>query len=396
VEFRAKKEKTCLDDSTPAFKPSKRATTVPAHPAPGVETERVVTAVPAHAAPGAAPRTAGSRRRLEIAAMPTPGPPAAVSLPSVVTWWEGRRRRVVGTAPAAPKGKAKRSREVEAAPEPAPDAHGRRKSTRDRVQTQRLDPAAEAGSSRASPVQPEDVKNSAATENPQSEGKRKRTAPLRLSPDLAAPAAAATPMTPVTPTARACESSWPAAWRKLLDRAIPVPRECLPDGAEQGLMEPSYVQQMRGTRTRLYIGRPVRVLADGKWESGLLASVEEVSDGKRRVMLSSGNEMDFETSEKAGRLRYDDRACGKFAVGRHAQVMFDGGQWYVGVVAKLHVDTHGEPAAAVMLFEGTRDTQRASQRFAGTSPCDIALNAPPPPPAFPAAPFAHSVSPRRW
>ena len=123
--------------------------------------------------------------------MPTPGPPAAVSLPSVVTWWEGRRRRVVGTAPAAPKGKAKRSREVEAAPEPAPDAHGRRKSTRDRVQTQRLDPAAEAGSSRASPVQPEDVKNSAATETPQNEGKR--TAPLRLSPDLAAPAAAATP-----------------------------------------------------------------------------------------------------------------------------------------------------------------------------------------------------------
>jgi hypothetical protein len=69
-------------------------------------------------------------------------------------------------------------------------------------------------------------------------------------------------------------------------------------------------------------------------------------------MLSSGKEMDIESAEKAGRLRYDDLACGKFAVGRHAQVLFDGGMWYVGVVAKLHVDMHAEPTAAVMLFEG--------------------------------------------
>lgn len=70
-------------------------------------------------------------------------------------------------------------------------------------------------------------------------------------------------------------------------------------------------------------------------------------------MLSSGKETDIESAEKAGRLRYDDLACGKFAVGRHAQVLFDGGMWYVGVVAKLHVDMHAEPTAAVMLFEGT-------------------------------------------
>ncbi len=95
-----------------------------------------------------------------------------------------------------------------------------------------------------------------------------------------------------------------------------------------------------------------RALTSSEILSGLLASVEEASDGKRRVMLSSGKETDIESAEKAGRLRYDDLACGKFAVGRHAQVLFDGGMWYVGVVAKLHVDMHAEPTAAIMLFEG--------------------------------------------
>jgi len=87
-------------------------------------------------------------------------------------------------------------------------------------------------------------------------------------------------------------------------------------------------------------------------------------------MLSSGKETDIESAEKAGRLRYDDLACGKFAVGRHAQVLFDGGMWYVGVVAKLHVDMHAEPTAAIMLFdaeltagvlfEGNRERLRVS------------------------------------
>jgi hypothetical protein len=95
-----------------------------------------------------------------------------------------------------------------------------------------------------------------------------------------------------------------------------------------------------------------RALTSSEILSGLLASVDEASDGKRRVMLSSGKETDIESAEKAGRLRYDDLACGKFAVGRHAQVLFDGGMWYVGVVAKLQVDMHAEPTAAVMLFEG--------------------------------------------
>jgi hypothetical protein len=37
----------------------------------------------------------------------------------------------------------------------------------------------------------------------------------------------------------------------------------LPDGAEAGLEEPSYMQQMRGTRTRFYIGRPMRYVCGG-------------------------------------------------------------------------------------------------------------------------------------
>jgi len=193
------------------------------------------------------------------------------SLPSVVTWWHAGNRVESGCythtkSHAAPKGStAKRSREVE----PAPDS-SLRKSTRDRRQTQLLDPAADATASRTSPVPllSGNAKTTPAKDNQQAESKRTRTSPLRLSPDLAAPVADATAMTPVTPTARASESSWPLAWRKLLDRAVPVPRECLPDGAEHGLKEPSYVQQMRGTRTRFYIGRPVRILAEGKWESG--------------------------------------------------------------------------------------------------------------------------------
>jgi hypothetical protein len=197
------------------------------------------------------------------------------SLPSVVTWWHAGNRVESGSythtkSYAAPKGStAKRSREVEPVPEPAPDS-SLRKSTRDRRQTQLLDPAADATASRTSPVPllPDKTKTSPAKDNQQAESKRKRTAPLCLSHDVAAPAANATVMTPVTITARASESSWPLAWRKLLDRAVPVPRECLPDGAEHGLKEPSYVQQMRGTRTRFYIGRPVRILAEGKWESG--------------------------------------------------------------------------------------------------------------------------------
>jgi hypothetical protein len=34
-------------------------------------------------------------------------------------------------------------------------------------------------------------------------------------------------------------------------------------------------------------------------------------------------------------VRHDKDACGGFSVGRHAQVLFDGGIWYVGVVAQV-------------------------------------------------------------
>ena len=228
--------------------------------------------------------------------------------------------------PAAPaaKGKAKRSREVEAVLDES-------KPKRDRKQTQFFD-CVEAGTpTRLSPVDP----GSSASQKPAASqrnaapsasqpievGKRRRAAPQRLSPDIEKPvtpsSGAATPSAAAKP--KKVESSWPAAWKKLLDRVVPVPVETLPVDASHGLKEPSFVQQMRGTRSRHYIGRPVRVLAHGNWQGGITSSLEEVN-GKRRVMLSSGEEEDFETSEKAGRLRYDDRASGDFAVGRHAQV----------------------------------------------------------------------------
>jgi len=247
----------------------------------------------------------------------------------VVTWWPSVVAGRPGPPAAAPatKGRAaKRSREVESLAV-GPDESGKPK--RDRKQTQLFDPVLEAASStpaaRLSPVdRPQKLPVPQANAG-QEGSKRRRTVPQRLSPDLAAPASASAPAAPATPSAATAaklkkgESTWPAAWKKLLDRVVPVPRDSLPEGASQGLHECSYVQQMRGTRTRWYIGRPVRVLAHGNWQGGVASSLEEVN-GKRRVMLSSGDEEDFETTDKAGRLRYDDRACGDFSVGRHAQV----------------------------------------------------------------------------
>ena len=34
------------------------------------------------------------------------------------------------------------------------------------------------------------------------------------------------------------------------------------------------------------------------------------------------------------------------------QVLFDGGLWFVGVVAALERDSYGDATAAVLLFEG--------------------------------------------
>jgi len=280
------------------------------------------------------------------------------ALPSVVTWWPlshaNARENSCAVEKDAVKGKAKLPREVEAVDIDPDGGASRRKSSRDRKEVALYDPVTSGTPTRLSPVQPSvDVK---AKEADVKGPKRKRTAPLRLSPDLGSPAAVAMATTPVTPTANLkppakSQSTWPAAWKKLLDRAVLVPRDGLPEGAEQGLKEPSYVQQMRGARSRFYIGRPVRVLAEGKWEGGVLSEIQEVEDGKRRIMLSSGKEEDFETSDKAGRLRFDDRACGDFAVGRHAQVRFDGDQWFVGVVSTLQKNSHGDPHSAIMLFE---------------------------------------------
>ena len=241
-----------------------------------------------------------------------------MAMPSMVTWWvkqpcnHGKKAAEQTAVPLA-KGKAKRSREVEAMA--GLDESSKRK--RDRKQTQLFDPVVAAGTpTRLSPVEPQ--KAPALQSNGGHEvGKRRRKVPQRLSPDVAE--VGDTLVTPAAAKQKKMESSWPAAWKRLLDRVIPVPRDSLPDGASHGLKEPSFVQQMRGTRSRHYVGRPVRVLAHGNWQGAITSSLEEVN-GKRRVMLSSGEEEDFETSEKAGRLRYDDRASGDFAVGRHAQV----------------------------------------------------------------------------
>jgi hypothetical protein len=205
--------------------------------------------------------------------------------------------------------------------------------TRERKQTQWLDPA---DSTRSSPVEPAALRVEKMGDI-QNASKRKRTAPQRFSDDIGE-----------TPAAKNPEHAWPAAWKKLLERSVPVPQDCLPQGAALGLQEPSYVQQMRGTRTRFYIGRPVQVLTDGKWEGGVLSSLEEVSSGKRRVMLSSGKEDVFEDLTT---WRHDDLTSGGFSIGRHAQVMFDGGLWYVGVVAALQLNKQNEPTAATIHFE---------------------------------------------
>ena len=262
-------------------------------------------------------------------------------MPSVVTWWQVAAVAPVASVAAAPasvpavapptggqKAVRKRSREVDAVVT-GPEAQPRAK--RERSQTQLYDPVVEA--TRHSPVNPEAGVLDPAAEQKQDSRRRRASAG---APGMLAGGKQ--------------ESTWPAAWKKLLGRSVPVPRENLPDGGAPGLEEPSYVQQMRGTRSRYYIGRPVRVLTGGKWESAVIAALEEVG-GKRQVMLASGKEAEFEAAERAGQLKFDERAAGDFAVGRHAQVQYDGGMWFIGVVAAVTCITPGVPSAVVLHFE---------------------------------------------
>ena len=284
----------------------------------------------------------------------------ATAMPSVVTWWQVAAVAPVASVAAAPasvpavapptggqKAVRKRSREVDAVVT-GPEAQPRAK--RERSQTQLYDPVVEA--TRHSPVNPEAGVLDPAAEQKQDSRRRRASAG---APGMLAGGKQ--------------ESTWPAAWKKLLGRSVPVPRENLPDGSAPGLEEPSYVQQMRGTRSRYYIGRPVRVLTGGKWESAVIAALEEVG-GKRQVMLASGKEAEFEAAERAGQLKFDERAAGDFAVGRHAQVQYDGGMWFIGVVAAVTCIAPGVPSAVILHFEdGDRAEVKVGYTHTHTHTC---------------------------
>ena len=210
--------------------------------------------------------------------------------------------------------------------EPLPlSTEGGGRGKRDRKQTKLFDPVEVSTPTRVSPVQlPESDETKKQEHNASFDvGRRKRSAPQRLSPDLTAPNSSSVVSTQATIAGKKGASAWPATWKKLFDRVLPVPQICLPVGEKPGLQEPSYMRQMRGSKSHLYTGRPMRVLVEGLWESAVLSSLEEV-EGKLRVMLSTGKEEELEAAHKAGRMRFDDHACGQFAVGRHAQVKFDG------------------------------------------------------------------------
>jgi hypothetical protein len=98
-----------------------------------------------------------------------------------------------------------------------------------------------------------------------------------------------------------------------------------------------FVIQMLGSSSPFYIGCPVEVRVEGAetpggWVKGMISSTSSSQDSKlgHHVLLNDGSIVFISDLEKL--IRPDHESCGRFAVGRHVQVLFEGGTWYVGVV----------------------------------------------------------------
>jgi hypothetical protein len=70
-------------------------------------------------------------------------------------------------------------------------------------------------------------------------------------------------------------------------------------------------------------------------------------------LASSGEVVEVEMDTNGGTpcaAAVDEKACGVYAVGRHAQVRFDDGVWYIGVIARTRAAPGGGEAVEVTVY----------------------------------------------
>ena len=86
-------------------------------------------------------------------------------------------------------------------------------------------------------------------------------------------------------------------------------------------------------------------MAGEGWVKGSVVSSAAGDVGSEHavaVRLGSGEEVTVPSAAESGRGRFDHWACGKVEVGRHMQLLFDGGLWYTGLVLAVKTDGAGE------------------------------------------------------
>ena len=142
-----------------------------------------------------------------------------------------------------------------------------------------------------------------------------------------------------------------------LPEAISLFQTLVPNSWEPGSCIHAYLVQMRGSCSKYYVGCPVecREAENSTWEKGTVVVSKE--DKNVEVVLRSGRRIQVDSVEGDGKkIRSDGMFCGRFAVGRHAQVLFEDGFWYVGIV----IGTFGsgrEPNFARIRFEDGEEVE---------------------------------------
>lgn len=69
----------------------------------------------------------------------------------------------------------------------------------------------------------------------------------------------------------------------------------------------------------------------GGWARGVVVALE--ARGSQKVLLEDGGEMIVDP--ESSMVKFDREVVEPWAVGRHAQVLFDGGIWFVGIVMSV-------------------------------------------------------------
>jgi hypothetical protein len=69
----------------------------------------------------------------------------------------------------------------------------------------------------------------------------------------------------------------------------------------------------------------------GGWTKGTVVSLG--ARGSQKVLLQDGGDMVVDP--ESSMVKFDREAVEPWAVGRHAQVLFEGGVWFVGIVMSV-------------------------------------------------------------